>query len=258
MHPVLFYIGDLSIHTYGLMMGMGIFLAAWGAARLGQKDGVPLDWLWDLALLITFGAVIGSRLEYVRTHWVNFAANPIKILAIRDGGLVFYGGFVFTLLLMVGYIRWRRLSTLRILDIYAVYLPFGHAIGRIGCFAAGCCYGRPTDLPWGVRFPEGTAAPADIPLHPTQLYEVAYNTLLYVGLYRFYQYKRQNGLPDGQVFAALLIAYGSLRFINEFFRGDQERGFVIAGLSNAQVTAIILMIFGYIVLWFRRASPQRA
>ncbi len=253
MLPILFHIGGVSIHTYGLLVGLALFGSTGAAVWLGQREGISADWLWDLALIIIFGAVVGGRLEYVRTHWDLFSGDPAKIFALRDGGLVFYGGFVLTVATMIGYLQWRKLPMMRVLDLYAPLVPLGHALGRIGCLAAGCCFGRPTDLPWGIVFPPGTAAPHGVPLHPTQLYEAATNTLLGAALMWQYQRKQARiragaSVPHGRVFGLLLTGYAVTRILNEQLRGDLERGIALAGLTNAQVTGLALGTIGLAIL----------
>jgi phosphatidylglycerol:prolipoprotein diacylglycerol transferase len=252
MHPVLFYINDFPIHTYGVLVGLGVLGGVSAAVFLGVKEAIPASYLWDLALIILFGALTGSRLEYVRTHWADFANDPVQILAIRDGGLVFYGGLVLTMVLMVGYLWLRKLNILQVLDIYGALVPLGHAVGRLGCLAAGCCYGLPTTRPWGVVFPEGGIAPSGIALHPTQAYEAGYNLLLGMILLGLLAKRQAGKLPNGAVFGVFLILYAGARALNEQFRGDLERGIAFWGLSNAQATALGMAIIGAFVLASRQ------
>lgn len=244
MHPILFTLAGWPVHTYGAAYGAALFGGICGMVALGKRDGIDPSWMWDLGLLILFASVFGARAEYVRTHFASFHGDIAAMAALRDGGLVYYGGFVACALSIYAYARFRRVSPLRLLDHVAPVVPLGHALGRLGCFAAGCCYGRPTDLPWGVLFPPGGEAPSDVPRHPTQLYEAGGNVL--IGLFLLWVWRRRSA--PGQVFAALCLTYPVLRAIVETFRGDAVRGFVVGGLSNAQVTSAVLFVVGVLVL----------
>lgn len=254
MLPVLFTIAGFEVHTYGVAAGLGLFLGILGAVWLGTRDGLPSTRLWDVGLVLIAGGVLGARLEYVRTHWDHFAADPARVLAFRDGGLVFYGGFVLAVLGLMVYTWARGLGVLRTLDVFAPMVPFGHAIGRLGCFAAGCCFGAPTDVPWAVVFPPGSEAPAGVPLHPTQLYEAGYSLVVAVVLAWLLPRRRF----DGQVFGLLLVVVPALRAVNEVFRGDAVRGFTVLGLSNAQATSILLGTVGVAILVLARGRVRRA
>lgn len=232
-------------------MGVGIGIATMLA--LGRREGVDPDVLWELAIVLLVGIVGGSRLEYVRTHWGDFADEPLRVLALRDGGLVFYGGLVGVLLATAAWVAWRRAPVWKLLDLMAIGLPFGHAVGRVGCLLAGCCYGAPTGLPWGVTYPAGGDAPAGVPVHPTQLYEAAFDVALGAAL----AWARPRRRFDGQLFCTFLFFYPTFRALNETMRGDAIRGFVAGGLSNAQVTSLVLFALGATVWWARRATADR-
>jgi phosphatidylglycerol:prolipoprotein diacylglycerol transferase len=241
--PVLFSVGGVTIHTYGVLTAAGFCLGICGAVVLGRRDGIPADFLWDLALVILVSAIGGSRLEYVRTRWSTYSGHPLAMLDLRDGGLVFYGGLIGALVASAAFLTWRRQPAWKVLDLYAPFVPLGHALGRLGCFAAGCCYGRPTDLPWGVVFPPGSQAPAGVPLHPTQLYEAGFDTLLGIALLVL----RARSRAPGLTFAALLIFYPAFRAFNESFRGDSIRGYVGFGISNGQAISLGLFVVGVII-----------
>lgn len=261
MLPILLRIGSFELHTYGVMLALGLFVGIAGAVRLGAREGMPASWMWDLGLVILGGAIVGSRLEYVRSHWAAFAGDPSAIFDLRSGGLVFYGGLVVSLLGIAAYCRWRGLSVMRVFDAFSPMVALGHALGRLGCFAAGCCHGKETGVPWAVIFPPGSEAPPGVPLHPTQLYESGFNTLLGAALLW--------GLPrrrfDGQVFAGLLLAYPAFRMVNESLRGDLIRGTTVFGLTNGEATSAALLALGLVVLltrgftaWPGRPRPARA
>lgn len=242
MHPILFEVGGHAVHTYGVLLGSGLFGGIALGAWLGRRDGMKADWFWDIGILIVISSIIGARLEYVRTRWEWFVEHPGQILTLADGGLVFYGGLIGAMLAVVAYALFRGLPLRRVFDVYAAPIPLGHALGRVGCVAAGCCYGAPTDLPWAITYPEGSAAPAGVPVHPVQLYEAGFDAILGVSLLLI------PGLRPGRRFAAFLVLYPAFRAFNELFRGDQVRGFVGA-ISNAQAISLVLGALG-LVLWF--------
>jgi phosphatidylglycerol:prolipoprotein diacylglycerol transferase len=180
MHPVLFRIGPFALHTYGVFVAIAFLASISLALREARRVGESADHILDLCFYILVAAIVGSRILYVVINWPVFQQDPLEILRIWRGGLVFYGGFIAAVLTAFWYVRKAGLSPWKTTDILAPSLAFGQFIGRIGCFFAGCCYGRPSDLPWAVTFtnPE-SLAPKGIPLHPTQIYS-SYSWSLWV------------------------------------------------------------------------------
>ena len=253
MHPVLFRIGGFAVYGYGVLYALGVALGILGARRLLRREGVTDDTTWDLALALIVGVVGGARLEYVRSHLGEFADAPWRVLALRDGGLVFYGGFIGAVVAVLAVARWRKVPPLRVFDAYAVFLPFGHALGRVGCVLAGCCWGAPTGLPWGLRYPADHES-GGVPTHPVQLYEAAFNVVLGLLLVRFHGRRRH----DGEVLAAFLLTYPVFRAFNETLRGDVVRGFVVGSITNAQATSLVLVLAGLALGWYARRQPVRS
>ncbi len=251
MHPVLFRLGDFPVATYGVCFGVGLFAGLLLATVRARRDGIPGDWAWDLGMLAMVFGVIGARLEYVRTHPAAFLENPALVFALRDGGLVFYGGFALTLAAYVVYARFRGLHFLDLTDLMAPSVALGHAIGRVGCIAAGCCYGRPTDGWWQLTFPGGSVAPAAVALVPTQVHEVLANLAISATLWVVPRRFR------GQRFAMLLALYGSFRFVNELFRSDNRGSFLGTSLSNGQGTALLFLVAAAVVVAIGRGLPPR-
>lgn len=261
MHPILYEGGGLTIHTYGFAVAVALFGGILASVRLGASAGVPASWMWDAGLITLFGAAVGSRLEYVRTHWEAFAAHPGRAFGFSDGGLVFYGGLVFTALCLLVYAAWRRIDPRRLLDPLATALPFGHAIGRLGCFAAGCCYGKPTDGPFGVVFVAGASAEAGVAVHPAQLYEAGLDVVLGLVLATVWAVGGAGGeagstpaRPAGRQLGLLLVSYPLVRLVVEQLRGDAERGVALFGLTNGELTSVALLVAGIAVL----ATSRRA
>jgi phosphatidylglycerol:prolipoprotein diacylglycerol transferase len=258
MHPILFKLGPLTIHTYGLFVASGFLLGLGLAVRQARKEGIPPHKIVDLGFYILLAAIIGSRLFFISINASHYIKNPLDILKIWEGGLVFYGGVFLALPAAIWYVKKNGLGIWKTADIFAPSIAIGHAIGRIGCFFAGCCYGKPAELlPWAVTFtdPESlVGASIGIPLHPTQLYESAGEFINFLILITLRRYKSFNG----QLFMAYLLLYSVLRFIVEFFRGDVSRGFIINNLSISQGISILIFliaIIGLIIL--RKRSLQR-
>lgn len=236
MFPILLRIGPFTLHTYGLLVAAGILagmaLIQRQAARDGFTDEQVRESFSHLALFLVIFGLVGARAFYVATYWSEFKADWMEIFKVWQGGLVFYGGVIGAL---AGFYFWNRTKPFSadwktVLDWIAPALAFGHALGRLGCLTAGCCYGQPTDAPWAVVFshPE-SLAPLGIPLHPTQIYEALFVTALGVFLMR-----RRPRVP-GTVFAEYLILYSAGRFALEFFRADDPRTW---GFTPAQITSL--------------------
>lgn len=260
MHPVLFTLpGGLPIYGYGFMLSMGILTASFGAAYTASRDGIPQTRLYDLGLLAFVFGVFGGRLEYVRTHWADkFAADPSAALDLRDGGYVFYGGFVLAVLACMAWIRHHKLPMARIADHAAPFIGLGIGSARLGCFLVGCCYGCPTDLPWAVTFPEEAIAPPGIARHPTQLYEAAFALLGLFGGLSLYRLRWKHF--DGATMVAFGVLYGLWRIFVETLRCDGERGYAIEGLlTNGQFTSFFIISISLalgVVAWRQHSATR--
>ena len=253
MYPVLLKIGKLSLYTYGFFVAagfvVGIHIARQEAKRL-QEDQ---DKVMDLCFYVLIAAIAGSRLFYVLTNLRMFVADPIEVFRIWNGGLVFYGGFVVALITSIIYLKQKEIALFKTADIMAPALALGHAIGRIGCFFAGCCYGEACDLPWAVTFTNpNSLSPVNIPLHPTQLYSFTANLVIFIFLWAF-RTKKKN---DGQIFWFYVLLYGIARSFIEFFRGDFRGDFVFGILSISQAIGggMVLISVVMIILLGKRDS----
>ena len=243
MYPVLLKFGPLTIHTYGVLVATGFLLGIGLAVLQAKKEGIPSNKIVDLGFYILLSAIIGSRLFFIFINASHYIKNPLDIFKIWEGGLVFYGGILFAIPTVI----WN------IADVFAPSIAIGHSIGRIGCFFAGCCYGKPAEgLPWAVTFTNPQSlAQIGIPLHPTQLYESAGEFINFLILITLRRYKSF----DGQLFLTYVLLYSILRFIVEFFRGDIGRGFIIYNISLSQGLSILMFLIasgGLIVLRKRK------
>ena len=245
MDPVFLSIGKFSLRWYGVMAAAG-FLAALIIMQLNRRYAkLSADQTANIVIAAMLSGVIGSRIFYVIQNW-NYYRNHIgQIIRIDQGGLVFYGGFILAALVLIFYVKKIcRADAVRVLDITAPALAAAHALGRVGCFFNGCCYGKPAELFWAVTYPVNTPPYqhyAGAALHPVQLYEAAENLLCAV-LY-FYLVRKA---PRGVAVSSYFIIYGVLRFVNEFARGDHK---LIWNLfTPAQLIGIVLITAGTIML----------
>jgi len=262
MYPELFRIGSFPVNTYGVLLALAFMAALFVASRLAGRDGLPRERVFDLGLWMLLGGLVGSKLLLMLAE-PEYGADWRNLLSIdflRSGG-VWYGGFLGGLLTGVLLIRRYKLPLWKVTDAFAPGVALGQAVGRQGCFAAGCCWGRPTDAPWGVEFGEAahriTGVPTGIHLHPTQLYESFAALLIFLFLYRLHRRKRF----DGQVLATYAVLYGLTRFTIEFFR-DDPRGDIaglttLTHLSTSQLISLLVFIGGVVFLLLRRRRAGR-
>ncbi|MDQ1613750.1 MAG: phosphatidylglycerol---prolipoprotein diacylglyceryl transferase [Pyrinomonadaceae bacterium] len=257
MYPEIFRIGNFPVNTYGVLLALAFLAALLVAARLGARDGLPRERLFDLGLWLLLAAIVGSKVLLLLVE-PEYRAAPLKLLSLdflRSGG-VFYGGFLAAVLTAYVLVRRYELPWWRTADAFAPGIALGQAIGRQGCFAAGCCWGKPTTLPWGVRFSElgnrVTGVPTDVHLHPTQLYESFAAFIFFALLWWLHRRKTF----DGQVILTYGVLYGATRFVIEFFR-DDPRGDILGltsltHLSTSQLISLLVGITSLVVLFIRR------
>lgn len=245
MHPVLIRIGPLTVHTYGVFVAAGFLLGLAVAVRLAKEDKIPSERIIDIGFYALLSAIIGSRLFFVVINAGYYLRHPLDVFKIWEGGLVFYGGLILAIPVTLWYIRKHNLDAWTIADVFAPALAIGHALGRLGCFSAGCCYGKPGGMPWAVTFEDPEClAKTGIPLHPTQIYEALgefLNFLILMVIRRHYLFR-------GQLFWSYIVLYSVLRFIVEFFRGDEARGYIFNGLSVSQGISVVMGLIAIIVI----------
>jgi phosphatidylglycerol:prolipoprotein diacylglycerol transferase len=256
MYPVLFRIHGFPINTYGVFLALAFLGAIFVTVRLAVRDGLPRERVYDLCLWLLLSSLIGSKVLMFLTE-PAYRENPAQLFSLdflRSGG-VFYGGLLGALI--TGYIFMRRwkLPWWKTADACAPGIALGSVLGRQGCFSAGCCWGKPTTLPWGVRFTElgheVTGVPIDVKLHPTQLYESL--AMLVAFIFLLWLHKRKKF--SGQVILAYAFIYALVRFLIEFVR-DDPRGDILGlttltGLSTSQLIGLIVGPAALIVLVIR-------
>lgn len=260
MHPVLIQIGSFQLATYGFMTALGYIAAAMYLLPRLKKVNLDKDTFWNLLFTAFMGALIGAKLLFIIVSWKELGPTLADKIAtiIHDFryGFVFFGGMICSVSLLIWYMRKKKLPILKTSDFLIVGLPLGHALGRIGCFCAGCCYGSPTNVPWAVTFtnPHSLVPQSllGVPLHPTQIYEAIANLILFIVLHIVSNKPHK----QGSILLSYLVGYGILRFGIEFFRGD-FRGDFILGLSPSQSIAVIVVLFATTLLIFRNKKDQK-
>ena len=223
LHPILVTIAGKPIHFYQVAFPGSILLGIVLASRRAKKEGMKEETILTMFIFVILGLVIGARLLDVLANFKWYMAKPARFFN-RETGVVMLGGYIGAIAGGWAYLRFKRLPFLPVVDICATYFGLSLAVHRtFACFMAGCCYGAPTRLPWGVVFPVGSIpykAYHDLPLHPTQLYEALLGLVIFFSLIA---YRRRKRVP-GELFALQLVIYGAGRFLVEFVRGDGDRG----------------------------------
>jgi len=249
MFPILVKIGPFTIYTYGVLIALGLFVALQYVLAITRKRGIDDGKIMDVVLVALLCGFAGARLTYVLFNLRDYIAHPADILKIWEGGLVFYGGFLSGALSAAAFVYYRKtMPAWELADILAPAIALAHVFGRLGCFAAGCCYGLPSNAPWAVTFSSSSClAPTGVELHPSQLYEAAGNFVMFIALDRMLRRPHKQGV----VFGWYLFFYSVVRFAAEFFRGDERGGFVYR-LSPGQIIAIAALILSVVIIWRRK------
>lgn len=246
MHKIAFQFGSLTITWYGILVATGFMVGLWTASRRALRANIHPETIFDLGPWLLLGTIIGARTLYVISYWnESFAGEPFKeIFMVHHGGLVFYGGLIGASLACILYAWYKHLPLWRLADILAPSIALGSSFGRVGCLMNGCCYGRPTSMPWGIRFPYGHETYPNY-VHPTEIYDSLLNLTLYCFLAWLYRRKKF----DGQIFALYLICYAVLRSFVELYRGDYTPVHMLGPLTPGQLISIGTITTGAILLW---------
>jgi phosphatidylglycerol:prolipoprotein diacylglycerol transferase len=258
MHPILLELGPLTVYTYGLLLAAAYLLGLKLAMVRAHARGLDGARVLDLGIYIIISALIGAKLLLVITDYKSFINDPRELLTLARSGGVFYGGLILAVIVALWHIRKVGLPLGTTCDVFAPGIALGHVIGRFGCLFAGCCYGKPTTLPWGITFTNPEAAknvgtPLGVPLHPTQLYEAGAEFLILMVLLA----TEKRGRPfAGRTFWLYMLLYAISRFIIEFYRGD-ERGNV-GPFSTSQFISLVLapLAIGMLVYLSRTETPE--
>lgn len=245
MFPVLLSLGRFHLYTYGVLVATGVLLGLWLFEREAKRLGLDGKRAVDLAFWSALFGFLCSRALFVLLHLPDYGEEPLRALKFWEGGLVLYGGVIPGVALALLLARRWGMPLGKVLDASPLGLSLGFALGRLGCFFAGCCYGGPTELPWGVTFSDPRSlAPLGVKVHPTQLYE----SLFFWGAFAFFLIRRPKG--TGRSLFALTAAYGAFRFLNEFLRGDPRA--TLWGLSHNQWVMLGVLALSLFMLSYKR------
>jgi len=261
MYPVLVRIGPLTIHTYGFLVALGVGLGLWFLYVQAKRQGLEAPRIVDAAFYIILISLLGAKLILLVGNFSYYTEYPGELLSLARSGGVFQGGLIFGVVFALWYFRRRRIPTWKVADLAGPALALGHGLGRIGCFMAGCCYGRECGAPLGVVFESQyahdlTGLPLGKELYPVQLFESGLNFLNFLILFLILRRRTF----DGQVFSFYVMNYSLIRFFTEYFRGDhQEISFLIHGgspflsLTVPQFFCILGLVAGLLLhFWLKR------
>jgi phosphatidylglycerol:prolipoprotein diacylglycerol transferase len=258
VYPELFSIGPITVYSYGVLLAISYLIGLWLAMRRAKAWGLDANRVLDLGIYIIIAALIGAKLLLLVVDFNQFRQSPADLLSLARSGGVFYGGLILAVVVAFWYIAKHRLPFWTTCDVFAPGIALGHVTGRLGCLAAGCCYGRPTTLPWGITFTSPLAAanvgtPLGIPLHPTQIYEAGAELLILILLLTT---ERRGRRFPGRTFWLYMFLYAVSRYVIEMYRGD-PRGTVFGIFSTSQFISVLLAPLSIIMLvWLARTSPE--
>jgi phosphatidylglycerol---prolipoprotein diacylglyceryl transferase len=257
VYPELFSLGPVTVYTYGVLLAASYLLGLRLAMSRAKRWGLDANRVLDLGIYIIIAALVGAKLLLLVVDFDQFRRSPGELLSLARSGGVFYGGLILAVSVAFWYIARHRMPFWTTCDVFAPGIALGHVTGRLGCLAAGCCYGRPTDVAWGITFTNPLAAsvvgtPLNIRLHPTQLYEAGAELLILILLL----ITERRGRPfSGRTFWGYMLLYAISRYIIEFYRGD-PRGMLL-GMSTSQVISLVLAPLSLAMLaWLARSSPE--
>ncbi len=260
MYPKLISLDGFFLPTYGLLVALGFLAALWMARRLAVRSQLDPEAVTNLGVYCAVAGLLGAKVMMLLFDWNYYASHPGEILTLRtlQAGGVFQGGLIAALATAFVYMRKHGLPGLKTADVFAPGIALGHGIGRLGCFAAGCCWGVETHLPWAVTFTKQDAhelvgVPLNTPLHPTQLYESAAEFVIFGILYRRFRSPH----AGGAIIGLYLLLYGLVRFFVEFVRYHQQPNPFGGPLSTTQWLALLLGAVGLYLWRFRQPAAGR-
>ena len=257
MYPELFSLGPVTVYTYGVLLAISYLLGLQLAIARARAWRLDADRVLDLGIYIIIAALVGAKLLLLVTDFAQFRQSPADLLSLARSGGVFYGGLIAAVAVAFWYIHRHGMPFWTTCDAFAPGIALGHVTGRLGCFAAGCCYGKPASVPWAVVFTNPLAqansgTPLGIPLHPTQLYEAGAELLILIILLTT---ERRGQRFAGRTFWLYIILYAISRYVIEIFR-DDPRGSVF-GISTSQFISLLLGPLAIAMLiWLRRTTPE--
>jgi phosphatidylglycerol:prolipoprotein diacylglycerol transferase len=265
VHQTAFRIGDMDIAWYGICLAVGFMLGLWTAGRRGMRIGLNAEDISNLMIWMFIGGVVGGKALFLINHWEEFQNSKNSMQMLRSGW-VFHGSLIGACIGIWIFIRRKGMPLWATFDALAPSFALGHAIGRIGCFMNGCCFGKTCELPWAVQFPAGTmphshhlsieiiepTAKLSAFVHPSQMYEFILNIMFYAFLAWLFRRRKF----DGQIFAAYLLGYAVIRFGIEFARADDRGWLWFSSLTSGQGISILLLGLGAFIWWKLKDQPM--
>lgn len=246
MHPIIFKFGLLTIYSYGLTVAIAFILGIYISSKEAVRKNINVNLIYDLTFYLVIGSLIGARIYYVLFfNHATFLNDPLYIFKLWQGGLAIHGAIFGGITAIWLFSKWRNVNFLDICDITAPSVILGQAIGRIGCFLNGCCFGVPTCSDFGIKFPEGSLpylAYGDAYLHPTQLYEILLDFLGFLILWA----SRKKITFKGGIFLLYIILYGAIRLVVAQFRSDNSYVWH-TGIKTAQFISVLMIVIGAII-----------
>lgn len=251
MYPELFHIFGLVVYSYGCCIMAGALLAYWYGVTQAEKLDIPSERIAEMAVYIFVAAYAGGKVFLWFPDWDEYMQHPARMLELSGSGFVFYGSFIFCIGTLWWFFRRYRMPAPAMFDILAVCGTLVHGFGKIGCFLAGCCHGKPSG-PWpGVTYdhPLSNAAPLHVPLHPVQLYDA----VMIFGCTFLLLCLRNKPAFRGKLIWVYAAVYAMVRFCTEFLRGDEDRGYVLNNtLSHGQVVSLLILATASVIFLLRR------
>ncbi len=243
MRPYLFHIGETPVSSFFFLILVATLVSTFYAVWVGKRNGLNPTAILDLGIIGMMAGVLGARIFHILVEAPDYYwEKPIRVFEFWRGGFVSWGGFILIPIAFLVYFRMRRLPVWPYLDILCVAAPIIKFFIRVGCLLAGCCYGKPTDLPWGIIFTHPDSAAfyfmGTVPLHPTQVYSMIHAGLLFLLVNWVYRRRRF----AGQTACILAIGWSLPRALIEFFRGDADRGVYEGGISTGQIMGLLTVI----------------
>jgi phosphatidylglycerol---prolipoprotein diacylglyceryl transferase len=261
VHPILFNAGPITIYSYGVLLASAYLLGLWLAVRRARAAGIDGNRIMDLLIWVIIAALVGAKALLFLVDFRHFTSSSQEFMTLLRSGGVFYGGLIAAIVVCIWQLKKHRLPLWPSADLFAPGIALGYTVGRLGCLMAGCCYGKPTDVAWAVTFTDPAAnfnvgTPLNVALHPTQLYESGAGLVILIALLLL---EKRPGHFAGRTFWSFSFLYAVLRFIIEFYRGD-DRGMVFNALSTSQFISIVLAPLSIFMLWYlsRPARPAEA
>jgi phosphatidylglycerol:prolipoprotein diacylglycerol transferase len=262
MYPILFEIGGFPVYTYGVLLAAAYLLGLQFALVRARKRNLDPNRVMDLGIWIILSALVGAKLLLLIVEFDTYGRNPAELMTLVRSGGVFYGGLILAVTVALVYLWYHRMPVWTVTDVFAPGIALGHVVGRLGCLFAGCCFGRPADLPWAITFRSQYAAdnvgtPLHVALHPTQLYEAGAELLILGFLLAF----ERKGRPfPGRTFWTYMLLYGITRFIIEFYRGDPRGTIALLSLtvSTSQFVSLLIVPLSIVMLVVLARRPDPA